>query len=201
MEPEVNKEQESKVEEKTKVDLNSLKKDDKVKNKKEENYKAKIKELEKNYQSKIKELEEANNKSMDKVKLTQAELVNYRKRKDDELVNMLKFANEDLILEILPVLDNFERAIKKDDNNLTDELSKFLSGFKLMYASLCDVLKKFGLEEINRPGEVFDPTVEEAILTDCDNNFKDDVVLEVMLKGYKLKGKVIRPASVKVNQL
>ena len=136
---------------------------------------------------------------VDKVKLTQAELVNYRKRKDEETANMLKFANQDLITELINVVDNFERAIKLDDNDLTDELSKFLDGFKMMYANLMEILKKFGVEEINRVGEVFDPSQEQALMTDSIEEMDDDVVTEVLLKGYKLNGRVIRPASVKVN--
>ena len=138
---------------------------------------------------------------LDKVKLCQAELINYRRRKEEETNNMLKFANQDLILEILPIVDNFERAIKEDDNNLTDELSKFLAGFKIMYASLNDVLKKYGVEEINRVGEIFNPSEEQALLTDSLPDHADEEVLEVLLKGYKLKGRVIRPASVKINQI
>lgn len=131
--------------------------------------------------------------------MTQAELVNYRKRKDEETANMLKFANQDLITELINVVDNFERAIKLDDNDLTDELSKFLDGFKMMYANLMEILKKFGVEEINRVGEVFDPSQEQALMTDSIEEMDDDVVTEVLLKGYKLNGRVIRPASVKVN--
>lgn len=138
---------------------------------------------------------------LDKVKLCQAELINYRRRKEEETNNMLKFANQDLILEILPIVDNFERAIKEDDNNLTDELSKFLAGFKIMYASLNDALKKYGVEEINRVGEIFNPSEEQALLTDSLPDHADEEVLEVLLKGYKLKGRVIRPASVKINQI
>ncbi len=148
----------------------------------------------------IKKLEEENKNLLEKVRLAQAELINYRKRKDEETANILKFANQDLIMEILPIVDNFERAIKLDDNDLTDELSKFLDGFKMMYASLTETLKKFGVEEINRVGQVFDPNEEQALLTDCVEEDDDEVVLEVLLKGYKYKGRVIRPASVKINQ-
>ena len=136
----------------------------------------------------------------EKVKLAQAELVNYRRRKDEETASMLKYANQDLIMELINVVDNFERAIKLDDNNLTDELSKFLAGFKMMYANLTEILKKFGVEEISRQGEIFDPAQEQALLTDTVDELEDDVVIEVLLKGYKLKDRVIRPASVKINQ-
>ncbi|MBQ3511773.1 MAG: nucleotide exchange factor GrpE [Bacilli bacterium] len=148
----------------------------------------------------ITRLTEENNNLVEKVKLAQAELINYRKRKDEETANLLKYANQDLILEIISVVDNFERAIKLDDNNLTDDISKFLAGFKMMYASLTETLKRFGVEEINRVGQIFDPSQEQALLTDCIEDAEDEVVLEVLLKGYKLKDRVIRPASVKINQ-
>lgn len=151
--------------------------------------------------AKIKELEELNKSLTDKVKLAQAELVNYRRRKDEETAGMLKYANQNLIMEILPILDNFERAIELDDNDLTDELSKFLAGFKIMYASLNGALQKFGVEEISRVGEIFDPTQEQALITDSLVDHQDEEVLEVLQKGYKLKDRVIRPASVKINQL
>ena len=156
---------------------------------------------EKELQENIKKLEEENKNLLEKVKLAQADLVNYRRRKDDEVAATLKYANKDLILELLSVIDNFERAIKLDDNDLTDELSKFLAGFKIMYATLMDILKKFGVEEINRVGEIFDPSLEQALLTDKVEDRQDEEVLEVLLKGYKLKDRVIRPASVKINQL
>ena len=142
----------------------------------------------------------ANNELVEKVKLAQAELVNYRRRKDEETASLLKYANQDLILELIQVVDNFERAIKLDDNNLTDELSKFLVGFKMMYANLTDILKKFGVEEISRQGQIFDPSLEQALVVDSVDEYEDEVVLEVLQKGYKLKDRVIRPASVKINQ-
>ena len=149
----------------------------------------------------LKKLEEENKHLLEKVQLAQAELINYRKRKDDETASILKYANQDLIMELIPIVDNFERAIKLDDNDLTDELSKFLAGFKMMYASLVDLLKKFGVEEIVRVGEKFDSQQEEALMTDSVPDMEDDVVIEVLLKGYKYKGRVIRPASVKINQI
>ncbi len=151
------------------------------------------------FKNKISELEQINKDLSNKVLLAQAELVNYRKRKDEEVTSMLKYANQDLIMEIIPIVDNFERAIKLDDNDLTDELSKFLDGFKMMYGQLTETLKKFGVEEINRVGEIFNPNEEQALLTENIEEMDDDVVIEVLLKGYKLKDRVIRPAMVKVN--
>lgn len=162
----------------------------------------------KKWQEEIKKLEEENQKLIDtnnelteKIKYSQAELVNYRRRKDEEVENLLKYANKDIILELLPIVDNFERAISLDDNDLTDELSKFLSGFKMMYSQMNDVFKKFGVSEINRVGEEFDPNLEQALMTDHLEDKKEDEVTEVLLKGYKLKDRVIRPATVKINKI
>lgn len=130
----------------------------------------------------------------------QAELINYRKRKDEETEKKLKYANEDLILEILPVLDNFERAIKMDDDNLEDEVSQFLSGMKMIYASLTKAIEKYGVKEIDALGKVFDATYHQAVMTEEVKDKDKDIVLEVYQKGYILKDKVIRPAMVKVNK-
>lgn len=157
----------------------------------------------KHHQKKNEELEKLkkeNEELIKKVQYAQAELINYRKRKDEEVLNFKKYCNKDLITELIPIIDNFERAIKLDDNDLTDELSKFLEGFKMMYASLMEILRKFGVEEISRQGETFDPNEEEALMTDSLEEYEDDIVTEVLLKGYKLNGKVIRPASVKINK-
>ena len=146
----------------------------------------------------INTLTDQNKGLVEKVKLAQAELINYRKRKDEETEGLLKYANTGIITEILPIIDTFEKVINKD--NVSDELKNYLVGFKMIYKNLCDILKKYGVEEINRVGQVFDPRYEQALLTECVEDKEDDVVLEVLLKGYMLKGRVIRPASVKINQ-
>ena len=174
-------------------------KDKNTKKSKRDKHDSKLQEENKKLLEQISKLQEEKENLINKVKLTQAELVNYRKRKDEEIQSMLKFANQDLITELINVVDNFERAIKLDDHDLSDELSKFLNGFKMMYANLMEILKKFGVEEISRVGEVFDPSQEQALMTDNVPEMDDDVVTEVLLKGYKLNGRVIRPASVKVN--
>ena len=135
----------------------------------------------------------------EKVKIAQAELINYRRRKDEETEGLLKYANTGIITEILPIIDAFEKVINND--NVSDELKNYLVGFKIIYKNLCDILKKYGVEEINRVGQTFDPNLEQALLVENDSTKEDDIVLEVLLKGYKLKDRVIRPASVKINQL
>ncbi|MBP3841779.1 MAG: nucleotide exchange factor GrpE [Bacilli bacterium] len=147
------------------------------------------------------ELKKIKEELENKVKYTQAEMINYRKRKDDEVEKVKKYCNQDIITDLLPVIDNFERAIKYDDNNLEDQFSKFLSGFKIMFSDLNNILVKYGVSEVNRVGEEFDPNLEQALLTDKVEGKKDDEVLEVLLKGYMLKDRVIRPATVKINKI
>ncbi len=186
-----------KVEEKDpEIKIEEIKEEKKAKKKikKESKAEAKLKK-------ELEELRKTNEELVEKVKKSSAELVNYRVRKDEEVSNMLKYAEKDIITEILPVVDNFERAIKLDDNDLTDELSKFLDGFKMMYGELTNILKRHGVEEINRVGEIFDPNLEQPLLTDKVEGKLDDEVLEVLLKGYKLKDRVLRPATIKINKI
>ena len=135
-----------------------------------------------------------------KVKLAQADLVNYRVRKDEEVNGLLKYANKELIIELLPIIDNFERAIGNEKEDATDDMKKYYDGIHMIYNGLKTALNKFGVEEINRVGEIFDPNLEQAIVAESVEDKEDEVVLEVFQKGYKLKDRVIRPASVKVNQ-
>jgi len=130
----------------------------------------------------------------------QAEMMNYKRRRDEETSYMMKYANEDIILAILPIIDNFERAISLDDNDLTDELSKFLSGFKMLYTSLVDVLNQNEVQEIEADGLEFNPNYHQAVLTEKDQTKPAGVILEVLQKGYLYKDKVIRPSMVKVNE-
>ena len=129
-----------------------------------------------------------------------AEVANYKRRKDEEVNKMLKYKNEDILKDFLPIMDNFERAIKMDDNDLSDEVSKFLEGFKLIYSNTLNLLNRFDIKEIEASGLEFDPTYHHAVLTEHDENKPAGVVLEVLQKGYMYKDKVIRPAMVKVNE-
>ena len=145
------------------------------------------------HEKRIKELE-------DSLLRSKAEFINYRKRLEEEQSRLLKYCNEDLIKEVLPILDNFERAIKMDDTNLDDEVSKFLSGFKMIYCNLVNILKNYGVIEIDGNNKPFDPTYHEAIMTEKRDGVQSGMVLEVLQKGYILKDRVIRPAMVKVSE-
>ena len=148
----------------------------------------------------ISELEQKLKDAEQDILKEKAETINYRKRKDDEVGKMLKYCNEDLVEEILPTLDNFERAIALDDTNLTDELSKFLSGFKMIYCHLVNALEKYGGKAIDGFNKPFDPTYHNAVMTEKVEGVKPGMVVEVLQKGYLLKDKVIRTAMVKVSE-
>lgn len=142
------------------------------------------------------DLEAATEKSL----RIQAEMMNMRKRQDDEIQKIRKYDGEDIIINLLNIVDNFERAINLDDNNLDDELSKFLSGFKMIYGNLLSYLKSIGVEEIEALNKHFDPNFMEAVITENIIEEEQGIVLDVFQKGYKYKDKVIRPAMVKVNE-
>ena len=163
-------------------------KKDKKKHKKHDLDK-KIEELE----LKIKSLEEQNLRE-------KAESINFRRRKEEETTRILKFCNEDLIKDVLPTIDNFERAIKMDDDNLEDEVSKFLAGVKMIYCNLIGILEKYGVKAIDGANKPFDPTYHQAVMMEHVDGLEPGIVIEVLQKGYLLKDRVIRPAMVKVSE-
>lgn len=144
---------------------------------------------------------DARNKELEeKYMRLQAEYLNFKTRTQNEVSRMLQYEGEDFIKELLPIKDNLERAIMMDDNDLGDEVSKFLSGIKMILGNISALFEKFQVKEIECLGLEFDPTVAEAVLVDKDENKPENVVLEVLSKGYKYKDKVIRHAAVKVNK-
>ena len=148
----------------------------------------------------IEKLQEEKRDLNDKLLRISAEMQNMRKRYDEEIARMYKYEGEGIIKELLSTLDNFERAISQDDDNLEDELSKFLSGFKLIYSEFRTKLESKGLSEIKCQDEAFDPTFMEAVLTEKVEGKESGIVLDVLQKGYKFNDKVIRPAMVKVSE-
>ena len=164
------------------------------------NDKKKKKEEKNKYKQIIEELKEELKKKDQDVLVAKADLINYRKRKDEEVVRMLKFCNEDLIKQMLPIMDNFERAIKLDDDNLDDEVSKFLEGFKMIYCSMQNVMGSFEVKAIDGANKPFDPTYHNAIMVEQKEGVEPGIVIEVLQKGYIYKDKVIRPAMVKVSE-
>lgn len=149
------------------------------------------------------QIEKLNQEKMilnDKILRLTAEMQNMSRRFDIEKASIYKYDGERLINNILPIIDNFERAISLDDNNLTDELSKFLAGFKMIYTSLLTTINNYGVKEIDAKGKEFDPNFMDAIMTDHEEGIEPGIVLEVMQKGYMYNDKVIRHAMVKVSE-
>jgi molecular chaperone GrpE len=139
-------------------------------------------------------LEEAENKIL----RMQADFENSRRRARLDLEATEKYKSQGLITELLPAIDNFERALKMETDN--DQTKSVLQGMEMVYRSLLDTLKKEGAEQIEAVGKEFDPHLHQAIMQVEDENFGSNIVVEEFQKGYILKDRVIRPAMVKVNQ-
>lgn len=170
--------------------------------KKTETVEEKQKNVEKKNKKGNKELEDLRQEVAeltDKCARAQAEVINFKKRKEEETALRLKYCNEDLLLKFIGVCDNFERAIKMDDQNLDDEVSKFLSGFKIMYTNMLETLRSYEVVEIECLDKPFDPNVMEAILVEHYDGKEPHTVVEVLQKGYMYKDKILRPAMVKIN--
>lgn len=129
-----------------------------------------------------------------------ADFQNMKRRYEDEISKLYKYDGEEVIKELLNTIDNFERAIKLDDTNLTDELSKFLEGFKMIYTNLVNILNSKNVHEIECLNKEFDPTSMNAVLTEKVDGIESGIVVEVLQKGYVYNDKVIRPAMVKVSE-
>ena len=127
-----------------------------------------------------------------------AEFTNYKKRSEREFVNLIENANKRLFLELLPIIDDFERSLNSDSKKKGYKSLK--EGAELIYQKLVSVLKKQGLEPLDSIDTPFDPEFHEALMQ-MENKDKDsNIVLEEILKGYRLKDKVIRHSKVIVNK-
>ena len=122
-----------------------------------------------------------------------AEYANFRKRSEKEKQDAYSFAKSDAIKELLPVVDNLERALATEKEDF-DGLKK---GVEMTFDSLLAILDKMGVEVFGKPGETFDPNLHNAVMHVEDENFKSGEIVDVFQKGYKLNEKIIRPAMVK----
>ncbi|MBO4600623.1 MAG: nucleotide exchange factor GrpE [Bacilli bacterium] len=141
-----------------------------------------------------------NNLLNEKILRLTADFQNMKRRNEEELSKLYKYDGEGIIKEILVIVDNFERAIKLDDDNLDDELSKFLEGFKMIYTNLVNILNGRNVKEIVCLNEDFDPNTMNAVLTEEIEGKEPGKVIDVLQKGYMYNDKVIRPAMVKVSE-
>jgi len=126
-----------------------------------------------------------------------SEFENYKKRTNKEKLDIISTASEKVITALLPIIDDFERAIKHNQN--TEDLSTLKEGFELIYNKFMALLKRFEVEEIKALNEIFDTDLHEAVThfpAQCEED--KGKIMEVTEKGYKLKEKVIRFAKVVV---
>ncbi len=138
------------------------------------------------------------NSHLDHSKRLKAEYENYKKRAVKERQQMVLWAVEDFVKELLPVLDNFERAI--NSSRSSQDFSSLLEGIQLVSNQFKSVLERQGLREIEAEGRQFDPYLHEAIMQIESNDYPDNSVVEELQRGYKLKDKILRPSMVKVNK-
>jgi len=135
---------------------------------------------------------------LDCLKRLKAEFENYKKRSLKEKERIVKFANEDLIKQFFPLLDDLERALESVKGSKNS--ASFLEGIKIILVQFKHLLKNQGVEEIKAQGEEFNPYFHEAIMQVESNEYPDNLVVEEIRKGYKLKDRILRPAMVKVNK-
>lgn len=148
-----------------------------------------------------KELEEKNKLAEDylsRLKYLQADFENYRKMAAREKEEFTKFANEALIIKLIDVYENLERAI--ENGKKSEDKGALLQGIELTYRQLKEVLEKEGLAQIKAVGEKFDPFRHEALMQEAKENCEDGTILEEFQRGYALNNRVIRYSKVKVNK-
>jgi molecular chaperone GrpE len=122
-----------------------------------------------------------------------AEFDNFRKRTERERNDFFEYASADAVKALLPVLDDFERALKTPCAD-----AEYAKGVELIYQRMFETLKKLGLEPIDTEGQTFDPNVHHAIEMVHDEEHEDQAVVEELLRGYSFKGRLLRAAMVKV---
>ncbi len=125
-----------------------------------------------------------------------AEFQNFKRRAAREKSDIHAYANERIVNDILPVLDNFERALETK----TDDIEAYAKGMELIFEQLKAALDKAGVKEIEALGCDFDPNVHNAVMTDNTDEYENDKISKVLQKGYKLNEKVVRPSMVAVNK-
>ncbi len=133
---------------------------------------------------------------LDQLQRLQAEFINYRQRIDKERADIIKFSKEELVLELLEVLDNFERAL--DSMKDVKDVSCCKQGVDMIFVQLRSILEKEGLKAIESDGKKFNPYEHEAISKEHSEE-NEGTIIGVFQRGYRLKDKVIRPSKVKIS--
>jgi molecular chaperone GrpE len=149
-------------------------------------------------EQKIAELQAKLDETENKMLRAQADFDNFRRRSRLDQEAAQKYRAQSLVTEIIPALDNFERALQIEADN--DQTKSLLQGVNMVYNQLVQALQSEGVEAIKSVGEQFDPHLHQAVMQVEDENFDSNTVIEELQKGYTLKDRVIRPSMVKVNQ-
>lgn len=148
-------------------------------------------------QKEMEALKQEKDEVYDRLLRLQAEFDNFKKRSQKEKEVDRKYKSQDLVNELLPAVDNFERALQVE---VTDATSSIIDGITMVYQQFKDALKSQGVEEIETKGNVFDPNLHHAVMQVEDEEVESNIIVEELQKGYILKDRVIRPAMVKVNK-
>ena len=146
----------------------------------------------------LKELQERLEEKENKLLRVQADFENYKRRARLDLEAAEKYRSQRIISDLLPALDNFERALQIDPDN--EQTKSLLQGMEMVHRQILEALKNEGVEQIPSVGEQFDPNMHQADMQVEDEAYESNAVVEELQKGYKLKDRVIRPSMVKVNQ-
>lgn len=147
----------------------------------------------------VEEIEKERDEYLDTAKRVQADLENYRRRNASLRIDSLNEGKYDVFCELLPIIDNFERALLKAAEY--EQNVNFIEGMDMIYRQLLTVLEKHGIETIEGSGEQFDPNIQQAVLQEESDGVESGIVLEVLQKGYRGKdGKMLRYSMVKVAQ-
>ena len=148
---------------------------------------------------KLRESEEEKKQLSERVLRLQADFDNFRKRKTKELADGIRFANQDLILQLLPILDNFDRTLKAIEG--TDNLTAIKEGIELVSSNFRKQFSKIGVEPIDSVGKDFDSEIHEAITSiPVEEEEKKGAVVDEVEKGYKFKDRIIRFSKVIVGE-
>ena len=127
-----------------------------------------------------------------------AEFQNFTKRKENEVAEMRKYASEEIVVKLLDNIDNLERAV--DASKESQNFDSLVEGVNMILNNLKHLLTEEGVEEIEAAGKEYNPYEHKAMITENKEELDDNVVVQVFQKGYKMKGKVVRPAMVTVNK-
>ena len=191
------------AEEKEKVDIfdevetvddsKKSKKESKKENKEINRLESELKVLKEENEKLFKEKDELNNKYL----MSLAESKNYKKRCDDEMDRFYKYSSFDICKQLVGILDSFDLALDKKQED--EKMIAFLDGFKLTRNQIFKILEKEGVKEIDAENKEFDPNYMVALRKVEDKTKKDQEVVQVFMKGYMFKDRVLRPANVVVN--